>query len=167
VTTRFDIRWLPLRGAFAFIADHHRHHAPPQGGIVALGCWEDDRLVGCGIIGRPVSRELQRQGYCEITRTCLRDGIADSGEHANCAASVLLGRLRRVAGALGFQNMVTYTLPDESGSSLRGAGWTQDELPAGGGEWDKPGRRREAAIHPTVPKRRWRRQTGKQMELVS
>jgi hypothetical protein len=163
---RFRIAWLPLREASSFIAEHHRHHAPPQGGIVALGCWEGMRLVGCGVIGRPVSRELQRQGYCEVTRSCTREDIAAAGDHANCAASALLGRLRRVADALGFAKMVSYTLPDELGSSLRGAGWTQDEMLTGGGEGNRPGRPREAANYPTMPKRRWRRAAGKQGTLV-
>lgn len=162
---RYRIAWLPLREAASFIALHHRHHKPSQGGIVALGMWEGDRLIGVGVIGRPVSKELQSKGHCEIVRSCIRDGVAGTGDHANCAASALLGRLRRAAAALGFTTMVTYTLPEESGSSLAGAGWKQDDMLARGGDWSVPSRPRDTARHPTGKKRRWWRETGAQPEI--
>ena len=150
------MRWLPLRDAHAFVAKHHRHHVPAQGGILAIGIWTCGQLVGCGVIGRPVARN-HAEGVCEVTRTC----VLPSAEHA---ASALLGHLRRTAQVLGFQRMVTYTLPTESGISLRAAGWRQDDL-AGGGEWDKPGRRRMPADYPIQRKIRWWRDLDKQQEL--
>jgi len=162
---RFRISWIPLREANRFIGLHHRHHVPSQGGIVALGCWEGQRLVGVGVIGRPVSRKLQEQGHCEIVRSCVLDDILPSGQHAACAASGLLGRLRRLAGSLGFVHVVTYTLPEESGASLTASGWKQDDALFGGGDWSVSSRPRAESRHPTAPKRRWWRETGAQPEL--
>ena len=156
--SRFVIRWMPLRDAHAFIARHHRHHVPAQGGIVALGIWEAGMpLIGVGIIGRPTSR-LQLPNVCEITLTC----ILENNEHA---ASALLGRLRRVAQSLGFVKMVTYTLPRESGASLRAAGWHANDLLTTGGSWGRPSRKRAKANHPVVRKIRWWRDLKDQSEL--
>jgi hypothetical protein len=155
MSRRFTTRWVSLREADRFIAKHHRHHSPSQGGIVALGLWEGTKLVGVSVLGRPVSRMLQEQGIVECVRSCVLPDLEGVGDHANCAASVLAARLRRVAQSLGFARMVTYTLPTESGSSLDGAGWQDDLSLAGGGEWDSPGRSRDAANYPTVRKRRW------------
>jgi hypothetical protein len=76
---RFTTRWLPLREADRFIAKHHRHHDPAQGGIVALGLWEGTDLVGVGVLGRPVSRMLQQQGAAEIVRLCVPRGCTACG----------------------------------------------------------------------------------------
>lgn len=155
---RYSTHWLPLREAHAFIARHHRHHKPAQGGIVALGIYcPDNSLIGCGIIGRSVNR-LQGPACCEITRSCLLDGH----DHA---ASALLGRLRRVAQALGFERMVTYTLESEPGTSLRAAGWIQDELMFNPREWHTPARPRLPATYQQERRIRWWRSTEAQQEL--
>lgn len=155
---RFQTRWIPLREAHRFVARHHRHHAPAQGGIVALGLWEGDRLLGVGILGRPVSRELQAQGAVEVTRLC----TIDEAQHA---ASALYGRLRRVAQAMGFIRVVTYTLPEEGGASLRAAGFQPDLTLTAGGEWDTPSLRRNPANFPTARKIRWWTEIRAQTEL--
>lgn len=145
---RFQTRWLPLREADAFVVRHHRHHRPPQGGIVALALWEGDAIVGVGVLGRPLSRELQRQGVAEVTRLC----VLPEARHA---ASALLGRLRRVAQSLGFQRVVTYTLAEEGGASLQAAGWQSDLADVGGREWSCPSLPREKAKYPLGKKVRW------------
>ncbi len=147
-----------MREADRFIAKHHRHHVPAQGGIVALGLWEGDRLVGVGVIGRPVSRELQARGVAEITRIC----VIEDAKHA---ASALLGRTRRAAQALGFRQLVTYTLPEEGGASLRADNWQEDLALAGGGEWDTPSLRRNPPLHPIARKSRWWANIKAQTEL--
>ena len=50
--------------------------------------------------------------------------------------SLLAGR-----PALGWRRLITYTLPVESGSSLRGAGWRLVGE-RGGGSWSRKGRPR-------------------------
>ena len=49
--------------------------------------------------------------------------------------------------------MITYTLPQEGGASLRGAGW-REVGPAGGGSWSRNNRPRSAE-HPLDSKTRW------------
>lgn len=155
---RFTARWLPLRDACGFIARHHRHHVPAQGGIVALGLWEGERLVGVSMIGRPVSRSLQAQGVAEVTRLCV---LPEARE----AASALLSRSRRVAQSLGFKRLVTYTLAEEGGASLRAAGWQSDLAEVGGREWSCPSLPRAKAQYPLGKKVRWWADLGDQSEM--
>src|SRR5262245_20210031 len=78
---------------------------------------------------------LQRDGVMEITRLCVLP------EYRN-AASWLLTRAKRAAQAIGAKRVVTYTLPEEGGASLRAAGFNCDGA-AGGGQWTKPSRPRK------------------------
>jgi len=68
---------------------------------------------------------------------------------------MLYGALRRAALALGYrpENVLTYTLANEPGTSLRAAGWHAVERTKGE-SWNRPGRARDDR-HPTVPKVRW------------
>jgi hypothetical protein len=59
-----------LREARAYVAEHHRHHAPPQGGLFALACSDGERIRGVAIVGRPVARELAADFTAELTRCC-------------------------------------------------------------------------------------------------
>lgn len=155
---RFQTRWLPLREADRFVAKHHRHHVPAQGGIVALGLWEGERLVGVGVLGRPLSRELQAQGVAEVTRLCVIEG-------ARHAASALAARVRRTAQTLGFKRVVTYTQPEEGGASLRADGWQPDLELIGAREWDSPKWRRNPPLHPIARRTRWWANLQQQKEL--
>ena len=141
----YTIRHVPLRAARAFVRDHHRHLPAPPGGVIALGLWHGDALVGAAILGAPAARLADRRTRIDLTRLCVIPG------HRN-AASMLQGRARRVAQALGYVQLVTYTLPEEGGASLRAAGAQLDGLTRGG-EWDRPSRQRQAAARAD---RKWR-----------
>lgn len=134
-----------IRQAKDYVAQHHRHHRAPIGGLFALAAMDGDRLCGVALVGRPVARGLDDGQTAEVTRLCT-DGTRN-------ACSKLYGRARRAALALGYRKVVTYTLPEEGGASLRGAGW-KCAGPAGGGSWDRPSRRRTDS-HPTQQKIRW------------
>tara|TARA_Y100001973_G_scaffold73082_1_gene106622 strand:- start:987 stop:1247 length:261 start_codon:yes stop_codon:yes gene_type:complete len=54
---------------------------------------------------------------------------------------------------MGFAAIQTFTLPEEGGASLRGAGW-QNVGSAGGGEWSSPSRPRAAADRADI-KTKW------------
>ena len=69
------------------------------------------------------------------------------------ACSALYGAAWRAAKAMGYQRLITYTLPEEGGASLRGAGWRLVGE-AGGGKWSREGRPR-VDMHPTHGKLRW------------
>jgi hypothetical protein len=81
----------------------------------------------------------------EVTR------VATDGTRNAC--SILYGAAWRAARALGYRKLVTYTLPEEGGASLRGAGWTVIGE-AGGGSWSRKDRPR-IDTHPTQAKLRW------------
>ena len=143
-----DLRVCPvtLRQARQFVQEHHRHHDMPQGGLWALALLRGDDLVGVAIAGRPVSRVLQRKGYCEIVRVCVLEGVPNG-------CSMLYGRCRRVAQAMGYSKTVTYTLPSEGGASLRASNFTA-VAETEGGSWARPSRPRRDS-HPLDPKTRW------------
>ncbi len=136
---------ISLREACAFVQHHHRHHRPPRGMLFALAAAIDEKIVGVAIIGRPVSRLLQDGWTAELTR------LATDGTRNAC--SFLYGRAWRAARALGYRRMLTYTLPEEGGASLRAAGWKLIGE-AGGGTWSRATRPR-VDLHPTQVKIRW------------
>jgi hypothetical protein len=74
------------------------------------------------------------------------------------ACSKLYSVVSKTARGLGYDRIVTYTLPDEGGASLRAAGWICEEMLAGGGTWSRKDRPREDN-HPTKKKLRWRAPT--------
>ena len=127
-----------LTAAREFVGRHHRHHSPPVGGLFAVGVSdvEDGSLgdyAGLAIVGRPVARHLDDGVSCEVTRCCT-DGSRN-------ACSMLYGACARAARALGYRRIVTYTLAEESGASLRGAGWRRDGV-VEYKSWDSPSRPR-------------------------
>jgi hypothetical protein len=134
-----------LREAMAIVARWHRHHRPPRGAILAIGCSADAEICGVALIGRPVSRVLQDGWTAEVTR------VATDGTRNAC--SFLYGAAWRACRALGYRKLVTYTLPEEGGASLRGAGWRLIG-DAGGGSWSRAARPR-VDMHPTQGKLRW------------
>ena len=141
----FELVPLPLAESNAFVEQHHRHHQPAVGHKFSLGAAVDDKIVGVAIVGRPLSRILDNGATLEVLR------VATNG-HRN-ACSWLLARSWRAAQALGYKRLVTYTLPEEGGGSLRGAGW-RCAGKAGGGRWSSKGRPR-VDKHPTQMKLRW------------
>lgn len=136
---------ITLRAANAYVAEHHRHHKPARGCLFCISVRDDDGVRGVAIVGRPVSRMLDDGYTAEVTRVCT-DGTAN-------ACSMLYGAARRAARAVGYQRIVTYTLPGEGGASLRAAGWHCDGN-AGGGSWSRDNRQR-VDKHPTELKLRW------------
>ncbi len=136
---------ISLREASAFVAEHHRHHKSPRGGLFALSASDGPTVVAVAIVGRPVARNLQDGWTAEVTRLC-------STGHRN-ACSFLYGASWRAARAMGYRKLVTYTLAEEGGASLRAAGWTLIGE-AGGGSWNRAERPR-VDQHPLQRKLRW------------
>ena len=121
--------------ASAFVSAHHRHHKPPVGHKFSIGVANDaGQIVGVAMIGRPVSRHLDDQWTLEVNRTC-----TDGTPNAN---SALYGAAWRACKALGFRRLITYTRADESGTSLKAAGWRviAERRPRKG--WSAPSRPR-------------------------
>lgn len=139
---------LTLRAARTYVNENHRHHRAPQGGLFAVGAEHDGKLIGCAIVGKPVARMLDDGRTAEITRCCT-DGTRN-------ACSFLYRVCVRVANAMGYRRVLTYTLADEGGASLRGAGFavTGQTQPSAKG-WSRPSRPRIDDKHPTQMKLRW------------
>ena len=103
-----------IREANEFVAKYHRHSLPTVGGKWAIGAAVDSKLVGVAIAGRPVARRLDDGKTLEVLRVCT-DGTAN-------ACSFLYGRVARIARLMGYSRIITYTLQDESGASLKAVG---------------------------------------------
>lgn len=140
-----------LREARSFVAQHHRHHRAPQGGLFAVAAATNTDIVAVAIIGRPVARELADDFTAEVTRLCAAP-LVDGGGMRN-ACSLLYAAAWRAARALGYRRLVTYILASETGTSLRAAGW-RCVAQTSGGTWDRPSRPR-VDLHPLQAKLRW------------
>lgn len=105
-----------LDEARAFIKQHHRHHLPPVGHKFSLAVADEAGVVrGVATVGRPVARLLDDGWTLEVNRVAT-DGCPN-------ACSALYGAARRATFALGYRKLVTYTIPEEGGVSLRASGW--------------------------------------------
>lgn len=108
---RLTIIPLTFRAGSAFVAQHHRHHKPPRGCKFVLGvCDGEGVLRGVAMVGRPVARAYDDGLTAEVNRTA-----TDGYPNAN---SALYGAAWRVAGAMGYRRLITYTQGDEPGVSL-------------------------------------------------
>lgn len=134
-----------ISDAKEFVAQHHRHHRPPQGALFAIGAAEADEMVGVAIVGRPVARRLDDGWTVEVTR------LATTGERNAC--SMLYRACWRAASAMGYKRLVTYTLATEQGASLRGAGFRLVGTTPGN-SWSVKSRPR-VDKHPLQEKFRW------------
>ena len=108
---------ISIREANEFVTSFHRHNSPVQGGKFAIAAASDAGIIGVAITGRPVARKLQDGYTLEVLRVC----VVDTAPKGSC--SFLYSRSWKVAQALGYRKLITYTLATESGASLRGAGW--------------------------------------------
>lgn len=140
------LRPLSLKAARRFVAAVHRHHDAPQGGKFALAAWHSDAIVGVAIIGRPVSRALDDGLTAEVIR------VATDGTRNAC--SFLYGAAKRAAQAMGYRKVITYTLIEEGGASLRAVGWSRAGVTEGG-SWRCAARPRARDAHPLQQKIRW------------
>lgn len=124
---------ITFRAANAFVKEHHRHHRPVQGMKFAVSVKDGEKLIGVAIVGRPVARHFDDGLTVEVNRCCT------TGEPNVC--SMLYRAAWRTAKEMGYIRLITYTLPEEGGASLRGAGMRLVGE-AGGGNWNVPSRTR-------------------------
>ena len=137
-----------LRAANEYVKEHHRHHPPTRGHKFSVAVRDEGgELRGVAIAGRPKARQLDDGHHLEVLRVCT-DG-------AQNACSMLYSAVRRAGIAMGYEphRIITYTLCDEPGTSLRAAGWHRDGETRGG-EWGRADRPRDT--HNAAPKVRWR-----------
>ena len=142
-----QIRPITFKEASDFINKYHRHNKATVGCKFCISCWDDDRLCGVAVCGRPVSRYLDDGETVEINRVCT-DGTYN-------ACSMLYGASCRVAKEMGYKKAITYTLQSEDGASLKASNFTF-EGEAGGVHWT--GKRNKGQDIPHEMKNRWSRQ---------
>jgi hypothetical protein len=134
-----------LREANDFVEQYHRHNGRTSrdGGKFAIGASDESEMWGVAIVGRPLARLLNDSFTAEVLRVCVRHG-APKG-----CNSFLYGRCWRIWQAMGGMRMITYTLAQESGASLRGADWKimGETKPTNIG-WDRPAIDRGRSWHP-------------------
>ena len=128
-----------------FVKQHHRHHGTVTGTKFCIAISDGERIIGVAMVGRPVSRMLDDGWTLEVNRTCT------TGERN--VNSMLYGAAWRAGRALGYKKIVTYTLPSESGISLKASGWKCIGQ-TGGGSWNRASRP-TVDRHPTQTKLRW------------
>lgn len=140
-----------------FVGRHHRHSRPPVGDRyrLAVGKWawryarrsrkararlRRFETYGVAVVGRPTARGYQDGWTLEVLRVC-----TDATKEPRNACSFLYARARKVGALLGFRRVVTYTLDEEEGASLRADGWRQRSTKTRGREWSCKSRPRQEA----------------------
>jgi hypothetical protein len=136
-----------LREANSFVNMFHRHSKKVQGGKFAIGLMDGLQLVGVAIAGRPISRIMDNGSTVEILRVCVKNGYKN-------ANSMLYGRIRRICQMMGYEKVITYTLKDESQSSLLAIGAVQESTVRPEG-WNRPSRKRRNQDIYSKEKIRW------------
>lgn len=139
-----EIRPITFKEASSFVALHHRHHKPTVGHKFSIGLYDNGKLVGVAVCGRPVSRHYDNGVTCEINRLCT-DGTQN-------ACSMLYGACCRVAKEMGYHKIITYILESECGASLKASNFIC-EGEAGGTHWT--GKRNKGQAFPAEKKTRW------------
>ena len=123
--------------ACGFVTMWHRHLQAPVGAKFCTAVADEAAILrGVAIVGRPVARSYDNGTTLEVTRVAT-DGTPN-------ASSMLYGASWRATAALGYRRLITYThTEDESGASLRAAGFRViAERPPRSG-WTAPSRPRE------------------------
>lgn len=129
----------------AYVDRFHRHHVAPWGWKFGMAVGDGDKIVGVASVGRPVARRQDDGWTLEVTRCCT-DGTRN-------ACTKLYAAAEQVAMGLGYRRLITYTLAEEEGASLRAANW-RDLGERKSHTWNMPSRPREDK-HPTGTKRLW------------
>lgn len=139
-----EIRPISFASACDFINQNHRHHKATVGCKFCLSLYDNEKLVGVAVCGRPVSRHLDDGTACEINRLCT------NGTRNAC--SMLYGACCRVAKEMGYKKIITYILESENGASLKASNFQCDGV-AGGTHWT--GERNRGQKIPYEMKTRW------------
>lgn len=144
---------MSLAQANEHVAFWHRHNRPVPGAKFCIGAADDEGVLrAVAIVGRPVARMFDDGQTLEVNRVA-----TDGTRNAN---SMLYGACARAGFALGYTKIITYTRTDESGSSLKAAGWKViAERPATVG-WSRPSRSRDNGIYDSVPRQLWEAISG-------
>ena len=108
---------LTLKKANEFVTKYHTHNKRARGCKFCIGVESNGMLEAVAIIGRPVARKLDDGFTVEILRLCTKQtGIKN-------LCSILYSRSWRLWKLMGGRRIVTYTLEEENGASLKASGF--------------------------------------------
>lgn len=136
---------ISFEDACRLVRQWHRHLKPSVGWKFGIAANDGQKIVGVVMVGRPVSR-LQDDGETLEVNRCATDGTKN-------ACSFLYGAARRACFALGYRRLITSTLPEEAGISLKAAGFKCLGVRKGG-KWSRLERVR-LDLQPTGQKLLW------------
>ncbi len=146
---RLETRPISYREASKFVKENHRHHTAPQGNKFSIALYDGEHVVGVIIAGRPVSR-IQDDGITlEVTRCCVKEPYKNG-------VSKLYASVCRVAEVMGYKRVITYTLTEESGVSMKASNFELTKV-SQGGSWNSKSRKRDNK-HPVGKKFLWTKQ---------
>jgi hypothetical protein len=146
VNPNIEICPISQKAARSWTTRVHRHHRGLRADLFRSSLCVDGEIVAVGVCACP-ARLLQDGRTVCIAR------IASEASGPLNANSRLYSSLIRAGRALGYRRFVTYSRPEEPGTSLRAFGFEDDGL-VRGGEYTRPSRTRPAAADPGM-KRRW------------
>ena len=112
------IKPMHLKEANEFVRRYHRHNIPTVGGKFAIACYDDNKLCGVAICGRPTARNADDGATLEIYRNCT-DGTRN-------ACSKLYGACVRIARDMGYKRVITYILESENGASVKASNFKNE-----------------------------------------
>jgi hypothetical protein len=140
---------MALDEANTLVTKWHRHHKKTHAHRWSIGIERDGVLCGAAIVGRPVGRRNPQYAWAEVIR------LVTDGEKNAC--SKLYAACARICREMGYTRIQTFILDDETGISLRAAGWEFDGMSAGG-DWNQPSRGGRRTDQPQQPKQRWKKE---------
>lgn len=150
IVTRLNAVPITLKQAREYVQCHHRHCEPPKFHkfSVCLRVNGEPEPVGVAIASTPKARAQDDNRTLEINRCCADPRYFD-------VCSRLYGMAIRAGRELGYTRFLTYTLPEESGSSPKAVGFRLDGMTQNTSDWSRPSRPREDAQYPAGSKLRW------------
>ncbi len=149
---------LTLAQANQIVLETHRHHKPVVGHRFSIGVRDEYGVIhGAAIIGRPVGRENPQYEWAEVTR------LVTNGKKNAC--SILYAAAARIAKEMGFERIQTFILEEETGVSLKAAGWEFEQM-SKGGDWNTPARKGRRTDQPQGAKQRWKKELNYNLERV-
>lgn len=150
--TELQIVPLTFREAKNYVDRYHRHNAAPQGHKFSVGLRApgEDHCIGVAIASIPKARGQDDGLTLEVNRVCCDPCYAN-------ACSKLYSSVLQSGRAMGYRRFITYTLPEESGSSIRAVGFHLDGVvPSSPKGWDTRSRHRIVpSRYPKGQKLRW------------
>lgn len=134
---KYTARPITLDDARSYIKHVHRHNKPPHGHKFSIALDSTNGfVVGVLVASTPIARHQNDGRTLELNRVCV-----DSRYHNVCSS--LMGRAIRIGKEMGYTRFLSYTLPSESGSSLKAAGFKKSGIVKGNPNgWNSSSRKR-------------------------